>query len=206
MQTDEQAGMEQGGHEQPGEPAGGTRRPPTKVAVIVAGVAIALAFGWQAWQWKRTADALPYIHDISTDTDQPPVFRTLAFARANAPNGVDYGGAAVAAEQKKAYPDIAPLTLAAPPEQARVVAVIVSRRPVDEPTQGAPACRRGGALADAERRVRGDVDVGQYRGQARVGGGEILFDERDSAAADGVTSAGFAFLLAFRTFTFGCRQ
>lgn len=82
------------------------------VALLIGAMTFILPF---PLQWRTNA---PSIHDISTDTEQPPVFRALAFARANAPNGVDYGGPAVAAEQKKAYPDIVPLTLAARPEQA----------------------------------------------------------------------------------------
>jgi thiol-disulfide isomerase/thioredoxin len=43
MQNDEQNGVAQGGDDAVGSPSEGPRRPPTKVAVVVAGVAIALA-------------------------------------------------------------------------------------------------------------------------------------------------------------------
>ena len=52
------------------------------------------------------ARQVPGIHDITTDTDMPPAFVALAPNRIAAPNGLEYGGAQVAAEQKKAYPDV----------------------------------------------------------------------------------------------------
>lgn len=49
------------------------------------------------------------IHDISTDTGNPPVFEVLDETRAGASNTLDYGGPAVAEAQAASYPDIAPL-------------------------------------------------------------------------------------------------
>ena len=54
------------------------------------------------------ARRVPPIHDITTDTAQPPTFVALAAARAAAPNGLAYAGAAVAAAQQQAYPDLVP--------------------------------------------------------------------------------------------------
>ena len=51
----------------------------------------------------------PPIHDISTDTNNPPIFLVLDDKRAGAKNTLVYGGAEVAAQQKKTYPDIAPI-------------------------------------------------------------------------------------------------
>ena len=70
---------------------------------------------------------LPPIHDISTDTSDPPKFIALAAARTSAPNGGEYGGAAVAALQRDGYPDIVPLTLALPPDQALVECLHVAK-------------------------------------------------------------------------------
>ncbi len=64
------------------------------------------------------AKALPDIHDITTDTSDPPAFVALMPERMKAPNGAAYGGPAVAAEQQKGYPDIKPLALKAPPREA----------------------------------------------------------------------------------------
>jgi uncharacterized protein (DUF1499 family) len=66
----------------------------------------------------RTAASTPLIHDITTDTDKVPHWVALQSQRAGAQNGAAYGGPAVAAVQKRAYPDLAPLTLAVPPDRA----------------------------------------------------------------------------------------
>jgi uncharacterized protein (DUF1499 family) len=55
------------------------------------------------------ARQVPRIHDITTDTAAPPSFVALAAQRSAAPNGLEYGGPAVASEQKRAYPDLATL-------------------------------------------------------------------------------------------------
>lgn len=52
---------------------------------------------------------LPPIHDIVTDTSNPPVFMVLNDSRAGAKNTLIYGGADVATLQNNAYPDIAPI-------------------------------------------------------------------------------------------------
>ena len=60
----------------------------------------------------------PLIHDITTDTTDPPRFSVLAALRAKTPNGTEYGGPAVAAAQAAAYPDIKPVLLAVRPATA----------------------------------------------------------------------------------------
>lgn len=62
--------------------------------------------------------SVPPIHDITTDTDNPPAFMDILPLRADAPNSPEYGGADLAKAQKSAYPDIAPLLLAVPPSEA----------------------------------------------------------------------------------------
>jgi uncharacterized protein (DUF1499 family) len=59
------------------------------------------------------AGSVPPIHDISTDTDNPPAFVAVAPLRkkSNASNPPDYAGAETAAKQKEAYPDIVPVTM-----------------------------------------------------------------------------------------------
>lgn len=75
------------------------------VVAIVLGV---LAFT-PPWMFRNTAASVPPIHDISTDTTNPPVFNALLSERSSAPNPVEYAGADVASQQHKAYPDIKPL-------------------------------------------------------------------------------------------------
>ena len=48
------------------------------------------------------------IHDITTDTDNPPAFVALHALRMTTWNGPEYGGAEIARIQKSEYPDIQP--------------------------------------------------------------------------------------------------
>jgi uncharacterized protein (DUF1499 family) len=68
-------------------------------------------------QWQWTARRAPPIHDITTDLVNPPQFVAVVPLRADAPNGLERS-AAVDEDQKRAYPDIAPVTLAVPVDQA----------------------------------------------------------------------------------------
>lgn len=63
------------------------------------------------------AQRLPKIHDISTDTLDPPAFVAVLPLRQGARNPVDYRPE-TAAQQRLGYPDIAPLVLGVPPAQA----------------------------------------------------------------------------------------
>ena len=81
--------------------------------IVIAAVAV-LVIGLFVFKMS----AVPRIHDITTDTEDPPQFVALLATRQASSNGAAYGGPAVAAEQKKGYPDIIPLLLADPPERA----------------------------------------------------------------------------------------
>jgi uncharacterized protein (DUF1499 family) len=61
-----------------------------------------------------TANPLPPIHDITTDLADPPKFVRVATLRKPDDHPVAYDGPKVAEQQKKAYPDLAPLVLKAP--------------------------------------------------------------------------------------------
>lgn len=62
---------------------------------------------------------LPRIHDITTDTQDPPQFAaTLPARAAEQGNPVAYGGADLAKQQRAGYPDVAPLETALPPAEA----------------------------------------------------------------------------------------
>lgn len=77
----------------------------------------------------QKASGVPAIHDISTDTVNPPAFVDVIPIRqaAGADNPPEYPGASVAAQQKAAYPDIAPRDLTVPPDQAFARAVTAAR-------------------------------------------------------------------------------
>lgn len=66
----------------------------------------------------RLGPPTPAIHDITTDTLNPPEFVAVLPLRANAPNTTVYGGEKVASQQRDAYPDLRPLMLNVPPPEA----------------------------------------------------------------------------------------
>jgi len=70
------------------------------------------------WSQRRTSRSVPPIHDITTDTENPPEFIAIAPLRADAPNPVSYAGEEVAELQRAAYPDIRPLVLDLQREEA----------------------------------------------------------------------------------------
>lgn len=60
--------------------------------------------------WYRTAKSVPPIHDITTDTNNPPEFQAVVPLRKDSQNALKYGGEDVARQQKEAYPEIQSLT------------------------------------------------------------------------------------------------
>ncbi|WP_027966076.1 DUF1499 domain-containing protein [Halomonas halocynthiae] len=78
-------------------------------------------------QMQHIGRSVPPIHDISTDTVNPPAFETLAPARRAAPNAVDYPGEATARQQKRAYPQLDSLILNIPVTEALSAAEITAR-------------------------------------------------------------------------------
>jgi hypothetical protein len=102
----------------------------TRAALIMAGAAvfIAVLVAVNVLQWRARGTDAPPIHDISTDTENPPQFVAIAPLRADAPNPVEYAGDETAAHQRAAYPDIVPLLLRLPPEQAFERALDAARR------------------------------------------------------------------------------
>lgn len=114
------------------------------------GVLIALGFAYVPWQWKQTLDRLPYIHDITTDTDNPPLFVEAGKLRKEGDHPIAYDGPDVAAEQKKAYPDIVPLIVPQPRDK----------------------------VFDAARKALADLGIspsGEDRAQGRIEGSDTSF-------------------------------
>jgi uncharacterized protein (DUF1499 family) len=93
------------------------------LALIVAFAAFAIP-----WRMQSQARQVPPIHDITTDPEDPPTFVAVVARRQGARNPVEYGGPAVAAEQRRAYPDIRPLDVNAPPARAFAAAEIAARK------------------------------------------------------------------------------
>ncbi len=66
---------------------------------------------------QSIARSVPPIHDITTDTDDPPSFVAVIPLRADAPNPPEYDPE-IAAQQHDAYPDLRAVTLDLPPADA----------------------------------------------------------------------------------------
>ena len=104
---------------------GGPRR---GLVLAVLALLVGVAVAGVPWQWRRTARSVPPIHDITTDVERPPEFVAMLPLRADAPNSAEYGGPEIAEQQQAGYPDIQPVTLALPPDQAFARALDVVRQ------------------------------------------------------------------------------
>lgn len=86
----------------------------TRLAGFAAIGTIAAALAYFVPEMYRAPEGTPPIHDITTDTVNPPQFVAVAPLRANAPNSVIYGdqnnwdAVTMAAAQREAYPEIVP--------------------------------------------------------------------------------------------------
>jgi uncharacterized protein (DUF1499 family) len=70
---------------------------------------------------------LPPIHDITTDTENPPTFVAIIPLRKDADNPSAYGGPEVAAQQHKAYPNVRPANIAVPTNESFARALAAAR-------------------------------------------------------------------------------
>lgn len=84
------------------------------VTMGVLGMVVGLGTAYVPWSWKQTLDALPYIHDISTDVVNPPEFVATRALRKEGENPADYAGPEVAQQQMDAYPDLVPMVTDVP--------------------------------------------------------------------------------------------
>ena len=100
-----------------------------RAGMLVGALLVGIGVAWVPWQGLQKARSVPPIHDISTDTTNPPAFQAaLALRHADhATNSPEYGGPAIASQQHAAYPDIQPLDLALPPDTAFAHALAAAR-------------------------------------------------------------------------------
>jgi uncharacterized protein (DUF1499 family) len=157
----------------------GGARAAAAIAVVVGIAAFAVP-----WTFQSRARWVPPIHDITTDTEDPPRFVAVLARRAGAANSADYEGAKVASQQKSAYPDIAPIRLPDPPDRAFERALdaarslgweIVAAEPKDGRIEATDTTRWFGFKDDVVIRVRPDgagsrADV---RSVSRVGRSDV---------------------------------
>ncbi len=94
------------------------RRSGSAVAAAIIASAISLGAVMLPLRMWTIFRSVPMIHDITTDTENPPRMEALLAVRKNALNPAEYGGQEIAAQQRAAYPDILPLILRIPPAAA----------------------------------------------------------------------------------------
>jgi uncharacterized protein (DUF1499 family) len=148
--------------------AGRARRP---VGVALLALLIALAAFAIPWRMQAEARRVPPIHDITTDPEDPPAFVAVVPRRQGAMNPVEYGGPAVAAQQRRAFPELRPLDVAAPPERAFAAAEAAARKLGWEIVEAAP--REGRLEATATTRWFGFKDDVVVRVRARGAGSRV---------------------------------
>ena len=88
-----------------------------EILMAILAFAVGGMIAYVPWHYDQIRRTVPPIHDITTDPDNPPVFvAVLPLRKADGGNSVTYEGAKIAELQRRAYPEIAPLTvtLAAP--------------------------------------------------------------------------------------------
>ena len=108
---------------------GRARIEPRGIAVAVLAFAVGGLIAYVPWHYDQIRRTVPPIHDITTDPDNPPAFVAVVPLReAEGPDRVAYEGAKIAEVQRRAYPDIVPLTLAVPPAAAFNRAVDTAQR------------------------------------------------------------------------------
>ena len=150
----------------------------------LAGLVIgAVVFG-VPWSYLRAAQAVPPIHDITTDTENPPAFVAILPLRADAANPPEYGGEEVAAQQHAAYPAVQPLNMPLPPErsfeEALATAVdqgweIVAAVPAEGRIEATDTTLWWGFKDDVVIRIRPENSGSRLdiRSKSRVGIGDI---------------------------------
>jgi len=112
-------------------------------AIVVGGLALTIAgiTAYIPWNLREIIRAVPPIHDITTDTENPPQFVHITGTRRKTDHPLSYDGPEVAALQKKGYPDLAPIVIKAPPEKvfdaSKQVLLSMGLEVIDaEPIQG----------------------------------------------------------------------
>lgn len=102
------------------------RRARLVVGIAVVAMMAGLAASAVPLDWNRRARNAPPIHDISTDLEHPPAFEAVVPLRSDASTSLQRPPV-LAAEQREAYPDLAPLVLPVPLDQAFTRALAVAQ-------------------------------------------------------------------------------
>jgi uncharacterized protein (DUF1499 family) len=82
-----------------------------KLSYSMFGILLGFLVVYMPLAWWHTAKKVPAIHDITTDTGNPPKFLAVPALRKDSPNSTEYGGPQISSMQHEAYPDIKPMVL-----------------------------------------------------------------------------------------------
>lgn len=100
-----------------------------RIAIGVLAFVVGAGIAYVPWQFERLRGIVPPIHDVTTDPDNPPAFvAAAALRKAQNLNTPDYEGPVLAEQQRKAYPELGPVTLNVPPQQAFERALATAQR------------------------------------------------------------------------------
>jgi uncharacterized protein (DUF1499 family) len=150
------------------------------LAALLA-VAVGVAAAWLPAQWLLQARSAPRINDVTTDPVNAPALVVTHQMRHGASNPSAYPGAAAAAAQRAAYPDIKPVVIRATPAEAfhkaDAVAVamgweIVARAPAEGRIEATDTSEWFGLTDDIVIRIRPEGVSGSridIRSKSRVG-------------------------------------
>jgi uncharacterized protein (DUF1499 family) len=84
----------------------------------VLGLVVGVAAAWAPLSWLMYAYRAPALNDITTDTANPPKLVVTLQMRQGATNTPAYPGESAATLQRAAYPDVMPIRLDVPPDEA----------------------------------------------------------------------------------------
>jgi uncharacterized protein (DUF1499 family) len=151
------------------------------LGAALTGAVVVGILGWAATR----SGAAPPINDITTDFADPPQFTALAQQKANAGRDMSYPGETFAAQQRAGYPDLAPIDVEAPPDQAFATAKsaieglgwkIAAANPGTGTIEATDTSRIFRFVDDIAVRVRPKEDGGSridVRSKSRVGRGDV---------------------------------
>jgi len=96
-------------------------------ALLALSIVLGFIAFYLPYSQMQTAQSVPRIHDITTDTNNPPEFIAIAPLRADASNPVEYAGEETAVQQREAYPDVVTQIFNQPYDQVFAAALQVAQ-------------------------------------------------------------------------------
>lgn len=156
------------------------------VALATLGLLLGGAAFFLPWSWRRHAMSVPGIHDITTDFVNPPEV-TASRALRDTTQGMNswvYEGDTIAKQQQRAYPDIRPVMLAMPTDDAYRAALRAARDmgwqilledPVARRVEAVDVTKWYGFKDDVSIRVSAASGISKVdiRSISRVGGSDV---------------------------------